>query len=255
MKKDASNHHQKTAGERGIREILLAGVFWRILIIEMILLAWSVIYKMVSEDAGGAELMWYAMRIILLVAVILVFMLVTLQRFLEKKIIRPMEAMAEANRRLDVAHPEVDNVPLDDDAALEIREVVSTRAKMLKEILTVSSQRLQLVNFIKDTFGRYLSRKIVDEILESPDGRRIGGRRQTVTVLMSDLRGFSDLSDARDPEEMVRILNRYLEAMTQVIERYDGVIDEFIGDAILTVFGIPEEKADDPARAVACARP
>ena len=52
---------------------------------------------------------------------------------------------------------------------------------------------------------------------------------------------------------MVQILNRYLEAMTQVIEQYDGVIDEFIGDAILTVFGIPEEKADDPARAVACA--
>jgi adenylate cyclase len=119
--------------------------------------------------------------------------------------------------------------------------------------LNVSNQRLQLVNFIKDTFGRYLSRKIVDEILESPEGRRIGGRRQTVTVLMSDLRGFSDLSDSRDPEEMVRILNRYLESMTQVIQEYDGVIDEFIGDAILTVFGIPEEKADDPIRAVACA--
>ncbi|HSO18354.1 MAG TPA: adenylate/guanylate cyclase domain-containing protein, partial [Desulfosarcina sp.] len=66
-------------------------------------------------------------------------------------------------------------------------------------------------------------------------------------------RGFSDLSDARDPEEMVRILNSYLEAMTQVIDRYAGVIDDFIGDAILTVFGIPEEKNDDPARAVACA--
>ena len=219
----------------------------------MILLVWSVLYKMVSEDAGGAELLWYALRIILLVAVILVFMMVTLRRFLEKKIIRPMEAVAEANRRLDVAHPEVDNVPLEDDVAVEIREVVSTRAKMLEAILNVSNQRLQLVNFIKETFGRYLSRKIVDEILESPDGRRIGGRRQTVTVLMSDLRGFSDLSDSRDPEAMVQILNRYLEAMTRVIERYDGVIDEFIGDAILTVFGIPEEKPDDPVRAVACA--
>jgi adenylate cyclase len=254
MKTDTSkNHHVKAAGERGIREILLAGVFWRILVIEMILLAWSVVYKMVSEDAGGVELVWYAMRIVMLVGVILLFMMVSLRRFLEKKIIRPMEAVAEANRRLDVAHPEVDNVPLDDDAAVEIREVVTTRAKMLEAILNVSNQRLQLVNFIKDTFGRYLSRKIVDEILESPEGRKIGGRRQTVTVLMSDLRGFSDLSDSRDPEEMVRILNRYLEAMTQVIERFDGVIDEFIGDAILTVFGIPEEKADDPARAVACA--
>jgi len=254
MKTNASNHHhEKAAGGRGIRQILLAGVFWRILVIEMILLAWSVVYKMTLQDASGTELMWYALRIILLVGVILVFMMVTLRRFLEQKIIQPMEAVAEANRRLDMAHPEVDNVPLDDDAAVEIRQVVTTRAEMLEAILTVSSQRLQLVNFIKDTFGRYLGRKVVDEILESPDGRRIGGRRQTVTVLMSDLRGFSDLSDVRDPEEMVRILNRYLEAMTQVIERYDGVIDEFIGDAILTVFGIPEQKPDDPARAVACA--
>ncbi len=249
----SSSQPERSVREKGIREILLAGVFWRILIIEMILLVWSVIYKMVSEDASGMELVWYAMRIILLVGVILAFMMVSLRRFLEKRIIRPMEAVALANRRLDVNRPEVDNVPLDDDAALEIREVVSTRARMLEAILNVSNQRLQLVNFIKDTFGRYLGRKVVDEILESPDGRRIGGRRQTVTVLMSDLRGFSDLSDARDPEEMVRILNRYLEAMTQVIERYDGVIDEFIGDAILTVFGIPEERPDDPARAVACA--
>jgi class 3 adenylate cyclase len=249
----SSPQPEKNLKNRGIREILLAGVFWRILVIEMILLVWSVVYKMASEDASGADMLWYALRIILLVVVIILFMMVSLRRFLERKIIRPMEAVTEANRRMDVAHPELDQVPLDDDAAMEIREIVSTRAKMLEAILNVSNQRLHLVNFIKDTFGRYLSRKIVDEILESPEGRRIGGRRQTVTVLMSDLRGFSDLSDSRDPEEMVQILNRYLEAMTQVIERYDGVIDEFIGDAILTVFGIPEEKADDPARAVACA--
>ena len=254
MKTEPSRHQPaNTSTDKGIREILLAGVFWRILVIEMILLVWSVLYRLASEDAGGTELLWYALRIILLVAVILVFMMVTLRRFLERKIIRPMEAVAEANRRLDVTHPEVDNVLLEEGVAVEIREVVSTRAKMLEAILNVSNQRLQLVNFIKETFGRYLSRKIVDEILESPDGRQIGGRRQTVTVLMSDLRGFSDLSDSRDPEAMVRILNRYLEAMTRVIERYDGVIDEFIGDAILTVFGIPEEKEDDPLRAVACA--
>lgn len=244
---------EKKTSDKGIREILIAGVFWRILIIEIILLIGSVLYKMVSEDASGSELLWYTLRIIVLVIIILIFMMVTLRHFLEKKIIQPMEAVAEANRRLDVEHPQVNHVLLDDDAALEIRGLVSTRQRMLEAILSVSNQRLQLVNFIKETFGRYLSHKIVDEILESPDGRRIGGRRQTVTVLMSDLRGFSDLTDSRDPEEMVSILNRYLEAMTRVIQHYDGVIDEFIGDAILTVFGIPEEKSDDPQRAVACA--
>jgi adenylate cyclase len=238
---------------RGIREILLAGVFWRILLIEMILLVWSLAYKVITEGVGHMALLWYALRIILLVGLILLFMMVTLRRFLEKRIIGPMEALAEANRRLDVTHPVINDVALADDVAVEIREVESTRSKMLEAILDVSNQRLHLVNVIRDTFGRYLSRKIVDEILESPEGRRIGGRRQTVTVLMSDLRGFSDLSDSRDPEAMVQILNRYLEAMTRTIEHYEGVIDDFIGDAILTVFGIPEEKTDDPFRAVACA--
>jgi len=254
MRPDPSNQHSESHPKRrGIREILLAGVFWRILVIEMILLVWSVVYMMVTKGASGSELIWYAVRIIILVAVILLFMMVTLRRFFEKKIIQPMEAIAEANRLLDVDNPRVDDVTLEHDAAIELRQIVTTRSQMLDAILKVSNQRLQLVKFIKETFGRYLSRKIVDQILASPEGRRIGGRRQQVTVLMSDLRGFSDLSDARDPEEMVRILNRYLETMTQVIEHYEGVIDEFIGDAILTVFGIPEEKDDDPLRAVACA--
>lgn len=253
MKIQTSRRQPEKSHDKSIREILIAGIFWRILIIEIILLIGSVLYRMVSEDVGGMALLWYTLRIIALVIIILLFMMITLRHFLEKKIIRPMEAVAEANRRLDVRHPQVNLVPLEADAALEFRELVSTRKRMLEAILDVSNQRLQLVNFIKETFGRYVSHKIVDEILDSPEGRRIGGRRRIVTVLMSDLRGFSDLSDSRDPEEMVRILNRYLEAMTRVIERYDGVIDEFIGDAILTVFGIPEEKADDPQRAVACA--
>ena len=94
---------------------------------------------------------------------------------------------------------------------------------------------------------------MVDEIIEQPTGRTIGGRRETVTVLMSDLRGFTSMSEARDAEEVVRLLNRYLARMSEIILNYDGIIDEFIGDAILAVFGVPEKQKDDPARAVACA--
>ena len=239
--------------QRGIREILLTGVFWRILVIEIILLIGSVFYRMVSQDVAPMELLWYALRIMVLVAIILSFMMITLRRFLESKIINHLEIIADANLHFDGRNPEANPVPLDGHAAMEIRKIVETRARMLQAILKVSDQRLQLVNFIKDTFGRYLSRRIVDEILNSPGGRKIGGRRQTVSVVMSDLRGFSDLSDSRDPEAMVQILNRYLETMTQIIHRYDGIIDEFIGDAILTVFGVPEPREDDAARAVACA--
>lgn len=102
-------------------------------------------------------------------------------------------------------------------------------------------------------FCRYLSRKVVDEILESPQGQKIGGTRKTLTVLMSDLRGFTAISESRDPGEMVDLLNQYLGRMSQIILKYDGIIDEIIGDALLVVFGAPESHGNDPERAIACA--
>ncbi len=228
------------------------GVFWRILIIEGILLIGTLLYAALTEDKGTIELFWYAVRIISLVTIIILFMMITLKDFLTGKIISPLEAVASANRRLNQNDPSAKQVDIKEDAPTEIKGIVSSRSQMLDTIFKVSDERLRLVNFIRDTFGRYLSKKVVDEILESPDGRKIGGRRETVTVLMSDLRGFTSLSETRDPEEMVQLLNRYLKRISRVILKYDGMIDEFIGDAILTVFGVPEKRESDPMRAVAC---
>ena len=106
---------------------------------------------------------------------------------------------------------------------------------------------------IKTTFGRYLSDEVVDQILEAPGGARLGGDKRTVTIMMSDLRGFSALSERLPPEQVVRIINNYLAAMTEVIRKHKGTIDEFIGDAILAIFGAPVSREDDATRAVACA--
>ncbi|WDP85657.1 MAG: adenylate/guanylate cyclase domain-containing protein [Desulfobacter sp.] len=70
---------------------------------------------------------------------------------------------------------------------------------------------------------------------------------------MSDLRGFTSMSETRDPEVMVQLLNRYLGKMSHIILKYDGIIDEIIGDAILAVFGAPNAHKNDPERAIACA--
>jgi class 3 adenylate cyclase len=239
--------------KNSVRKIVLMGVFWRILIIEGILLIGTLIYAALTEDKGSIELFWYAVRIISLVTIIILFMMITLKDFLTGKIISPLEAIASANRRLNQNDPSAKQVDLQEDTPTEIKGIVSSRSQMLDTIFKVSDERLRLVNFIRDTFGRYLSKKVVNEILESPDGRKIGGRRETVTVLMSDLRGFTSLSETRDPEEMVQLLNRYLKRISRVILKYDGMIDEFIGDAILTVFGVPEKHESDPMLAVACA--
>ncbi len=244
------SNHKDT---KGVRKVLLRGIFWRILIIETILLIGSLIYRAITDPhSDSADLFWFALRIILLTVVIILFIVITFRIFLNKKIIFPLEAIVEANRRLRDDDPTASELELPADAPREIKEIVYSRAEMLKKILEVSKERLNLVNFIRETFGRYLSKKVVEEILESPEGQKIGGRRETVTILFSDLRGFTVLSETKDPEEMVQLLNQYLERMSKVILKYDGMIDEFIGDAILTIFGVPDKRNDDSARAVAC---
>ncbi len=107
--------------------------------------------------------------------------------------------------------------------------------------------------FIRETFGRYLTDEIVTTLLESPAGLKMGGEKRKVTMLMSDLRGFTALSERIAPQRVVAILNRYFEAMVKVITEYEGTIDEFIGDAIFVLFGAPTWREDDAQRAVACA--
>jgi adenylate cyclase len=236
-----------------VREMLLKGVFWRILAIEMILLVWSLGYKAATEDASAVDLFWYSVRILILVGIIIAFVTFSLGLFLRKKIILPLEIISEANLDLNTASPTVNDVALPPDTPKEITEIVDTRQRMLAAILKVSNERLGLVKFIRETFGRYLSRKVVDEILSSPDGSKIGGRRETVTILMADLRGFTSRADKNDPEDTLRLLNRFFGSMAKIITTYDGMIDEFLGDGILTIFGVPERHEDDPARAIACA--
>jgi adenylate cyclase len=107
--------------------------------------------------------------------------------------------------------------------------------------------------FIRKTFGRYLSDSIVDTILESPDGMTLGGEKRKLTIMMTDLRGFTAISERLPAETVVHIINIFLENMTDIILKYHGTIDEFIGDAILAIFGAPLFRDDDAQRAVACA--
>jgi class 3 adenylate cyclase len=108
-------------------------------------------------------------------------------------------------------------------------------------------------DFIKATFGRYLSTDVVQALLTSPDGLRLGGELRDLTMLVSDLRGFSSMVARLDPHTVVQITNRYLARMIDVITRYRGTVDEFQGDGILAFFGAPLAAGDDPERAVACA--
>src|SRR5262249_61421794 len=107
--------------------------------------------------------------------------------------------------------------------------------------------------FIRETFGRYVSDDVVAILLSSPEALALGGELRKVTVLMSDLRGFTALAERLSPEAAITFLNGYLQTMVDLILSYHGTINEIMGDGILVIFGAPTAAPDDAERAVACA--
>jgi adenylate cyclase len=92
---------------------------------------------------------------------------------------------------------------------------------------------------IKGVFGKYVSREVLTVILENPNAVILGGEEREVTVLFSDIRGFTTLSEATAPSELVSVLNRYFTLMTNEVFKHQGVLDKYIGDAIMAFWGAP----------------
>lgn len=130
---------------------------------------------------------------------------------------------------------------------------VSDRKRVEAELQRLAEQVKLRNEFIRETFGRYLTDEVVDTVLESPTGLQMGGEKRKISMIMTDLRGFTSLSERLPPQRVVALLNRYLTTMVSVIKQYQGTIDEFIGDAIFVLFGAPVWHEDDAQRAVACA--
>ncbi len=107
--------------------------------------------------------------------------------------------------------------------------------------------------FIRGAFGKYVPPAVVEEISRSPELLRLGGQKRPLTVLFSDLAGFTSLSESLPPEELVSLLNEYLSSMTQVVMEEEGTLDKYIGDAIMAFWNAPKEQDDHADRAVRCA--
>ena len=127
------------------------------------------------------------------------------------------------------------------------------RDKDLENLAKAYSELEQKNSLIRKIFGRYLSEEIVNSLLENPTNLHLGGERKTLTMLTSDLRGFTSISEGLSPEKVVKMLNFYFKHMADIIAKYKGTIDKFMGDGILVLFGAPNNREDDTQRAIACA--
>ena len=131
---------------------------------------------------------------------------------------------------------------------------MTRQLKDSREQLVNLNQQLERRNqFIRETFGRYTSDDIVGVLLDLPEGLNLGGEKRQVTLLMSDLRGFTALAERLEATQVVALLNHYLSGMIEITQRNGGTIDDIIGDAILVVFGAPVAMPDAAQRAVCCA--
>jgi adenylate cyclase len=104
---------------------------------------------------------------------------------------------------------------------------------------------------LKETFGRYVTRQVADHLMKSD--QYLGGELVPVTVLFSDIRSFTSISENMDPRELLDFLNEYFSGMVESVLQHHGVVDKFIGDAIMAVFGAPVPEAEDPLHAVRAA--
>jgi len=106
---------------------------------------------------------------------------------------------------------------------------------------------------LRQAFSRYMAPELVQEIVENPAMLALGGARRETTLLFSDIRGFTSVSETMTPEDLVRFLNRYLTPMTQAVLAERGFVDKYIGDAIMAVFGAPAPSTDHAVRALSAA--
>lgn len=123
---------------------------------------------------------------------------------------------------------------------------------LVQTVKYVFEERQQ--RFVRRAFGQYISPKVVDSIVNDPEGLKLGGEKRELTVLFSDIQGFTNISENLDPKVLASFLNEYLDLMTRVIvDDFDGTLDKYIGDAIMAFWGAPADNPQHAAQAAAAA--
>lgn len=138
--------------------------------------------------------------------------------------------------------------------SLQIEEDRTDEIGQLKRHFNKMIRGLKKRDLIEQTFGRYVDKKIAQDLMNRPEALHLGGEKHVVTILACDLRGFTPLAEKLEPEQVIKVLNRHFARMIPVIEKYEGIIVDFYGDSILAFFnGREGDVRAGVASAVNCA--
>ncbi len=156
---------------------------------------------------------------------------------MSENITRPIEKLVDAAEEIARGNFDVTLSPKGNDEVAELSRTFGVMVEGLKER-----------DKVKSLFTKFHNKEIVDKLTSGEV--KLGGERKEAAVLFTDLRGFTAFSDSLAPERVVEMLNEYMTRMVTVIRNHGGVVDKFVGDAIMAVWGVPESKPEDALRAL-----
>jgi adenylate cyclase len=160
-----------------------------------------------------------------------------------KPVAKSIGEIAEAAERVELG-----------DYTVKLNESRSDEIGRLRRRFNRMVAGLKKKDVIERTFGRYVDKKIAQELMSRPESLRLGGEEHVVTILMADLRGFTPIAKKLQPEQVITLLNRFFSRMIPIIEKHTGIIVDFHGDSILVFFnGIDPDVRVSTSRAITCA--
>jgi adenylate cyclase len=194
---------------------------------------WTVILVPNQDLLAGIR----QLRIYLLLATIIALAAALLYSFLlARRYSRPLEALAAQSRRIS-------------DLDFGVEEKIEARLKEFNQLREAQEQSLAALQ----SFSRYVPLEVVKKLVAKGEVAKIGGRLEVLTVLFSDIAGFTNISESMNPEALTRHLAEYFQAMIDILQEYSATVDKIVGDAIVAFWGAPvrvDNQAEQAVRAV-----
>ncbi len=190
----------------------------------------------VSEDKAYAAV-YKIQRQNLLIMIIVVTLAILIVYFFSKTITSPIIRLFSATKEIESGNFRVDITPSSEDEIGELTRSFVSMGRGLEERET-----------IKEAFGKFVNKEIAEQVLKGEV--KLGGERKMATVFFSDIRSFTAISEKLEPEEVVEFLNQYMTRMVNCVNVTNGVVDKFIGDAIMAVWGAPVVHGNDTENAL-----